>query len=118
MSQDRSDRRGGDRRSPERRATDRRVDPARLPVPIEGSASEPSGGSAPKTTRSDVKAAVQPVAGPDAVFTAQLMAGAPKRGLKGGPETLDQARSTYLGAEYSGANDRRPKKGRITKTEI
>lgn len=54
-----------------------------------------------------------------APFAAQLL-GQPgiKRGLRGGPETLDAARSTYLGNEFSGPNDRRPPLGRITKTEI
>ncbi len=54
----------------------------------------------------------------DAGVTAQLLAGAPKRGLKGGPETLEKARASYLGTEYSGDNDRRPKAGIIRKTEI
>jgi hypothetical protein len=54
----------------------------------------------------------------DAAFAAQLLAGAPRRGLKGGPETLVQARSTYLQNEYSGPADRRAKKGRETKTEV
>jgi hypothetical protein len=54
----------------------------------------------------------------DSAFAAQLMSGPPRRGLKGGPETLDKARATYLGAEYSGDADRRPKKGLIKKTDI
>jgi len=41
-----------------------------------------------------------------------------KRGLRGGPEVLEKARASYLEAEYSGPRDRRPRKGRITKTEI
>ena len=41
-----------------------------------------------------------------------------KRGLRGGQEVLDTARAAYLETEYSGRNDRRPAKGRITKTEI
>jgi hypothetical protein len=41
-----------------------------------------------------------------------------KRGLRGGKPVLDQARSAYLGAEWSGANDRRPKRGLVTKTEV
>jgi hypothetical protein len=41
-----------------------------------------------------------------------------KRGLRGGQPVLDQARSAYLGAEWSGANDRRPRRGLFTKTEI
>jgi hypothetical protein len=54
-----------------------------------------------------------------AAFAAQLIGqGVSKRGLRGGPETLDKARGAYLGAEWSGVADRRPPTGRITKTEI
>ena len=54
-----------------------------------------------------------------AAFAAHLI-GQPgqKRGLRGGQEVLDAARSTYLGTEYSGEADRRPKAGLIKKTEI
>ena len=41
-----------------------------------------------------------------------------KRGLRGGREVLDTARAAYLETEFSGPNDRRPKKGLIKKTEI
>jgi hypothetical protein len=41
-----------------------------------------------------------------------------RRGLKGGPPVLDAARSAYLGAEYSGAGERRPKPGRTEDTDI
>ena len=41
-----------------------------------------------------------------------------KRGLRGGPPVLDAARSAYLGAEYSGAAERRPKTGKTAKTDI
>jgi hypothetical protein len=41
-----------------------------------------------------------------------------KRGLRGGPEVLEKARSSYLEMEYAGPRDRRTKKGRIAKTEI
>jgi len=44
--------------------------------------------------------------------------GGQKRGLRGGQEVLDAARSTYLGTEYSGHADRRPRAGVIRKTEI
>jgi hypothetical protein len=54
----------------------------------------------------------------DAAFAAQLLAGAPRRGLKGGPEMLEQARTTYLKNEYSGPADRRARKGRGTKTDV
>lgn len=54
----------------------------------------------------------------EAVFSAQMLSGGEKRGLRGGPETLERAKSTYLKSEYSGPNDRRPSPGRVTKTEI
>ena len=41
-----------------------------------------------------------------------------KRGLKGGSEVLEKARATYLEREFSGRFDRRPRKGKITKTEV
>lgn len=49
---------------------------------------------------------------------AQLLGERPRRGLKGGQEVLEQARSTYLQNEFSGLRDRRPRKGQITKTEV
>lgn len=54
----------------------------------------------------------------DPVFAAQMLSGGEKRGLRGGPETLDRAKSTYLKSEYSGSNDRRPRPGRVTRTDI
>ncbi len=54
----------------------------------------------------------------EAIFSAQMLSGGEKRGLKGGPETLERAKTTYLKSEYSGPNDRRPKPGQVTKTEI
>jgi hypothetical protein len=41
-----------------------------------------------------------------------------KRGLRGGAPVLNQARSAYLGAEFSGAANRRPKPGVVARTEI
>jgi len=41
-----------------------------------------------------------------------------KRGLRGGQPVLDQARQAYLNREYSGAADRRPRRGVFTKTEL
>lgn len=61
----------------------------------------------------------KPRRGGAAGFAAHILGqGGQKRGLRGGPETLERARSTYLGAEWSGPADRRPRPGRITKTEI
>ncbi|KRA61725.1 hypothetical protein ASD79_06340 [Caulobacter sp. Root655] len=60
-----------------------------------------------------------PRRGAFATFAAHIMGqSGQKRGLRGGQEVLDAARSTYLGTEYSGQADRRPKAGLIKKTEI
>jgi len=56
----------------------------------------------------------QPPTGVEAHLIAQT---ARTRGLRGGQQVLDTARSTYLENEYSGPNDRRARAGRITKTE-
>ena len=60
-----------------------------------------------------------PRKGAFAAFAAHLMGqSGQKRGLRGGQEVLDSARSTYLGTEYSGEADRRPKAGLLKKTAI
>lgn len=41
-----------------------------------------------------------------------------KRGLRGGAPVLNQARSAYLGAEWSGASDRRPGPGVVARAKI
>jgi hypothetical protein len=52
-------------------------------------------------------------------FAAQIL-GQPgrKRGLRGGEETLNLARSTYMQTEWSGRADRRLRRGRITRTRV
>ena len=55
----------------------------------------------------------------DAAFAAQMMGQeGQKRGLRGGTPVLDEARSTYLKAEYVGEKDRRPPTGSVKKTEL
>lgn len=77
---------------------------ARLPMVIE----QPTPSPPPRSRRAAI-----------AAFAAQLMGqGGQKRGLRGGRETLDKARSTYLETEWSGPADRRHRTGKITKTEI
>src|SRR5258708_38700051 len=60
------------------------------------------------------RAAKAPPANLDAHLIAQ---DAQMRGLKGGAERLDTARSAYLAAEFSGEHDRRPATGLLNKTE-
>ena len=106
---DRVDRREGERRERERRARSA----SRALVPVDAPEMvEPQSASA--------RAAVLPTPEPGAAaFVAQQMGQCGQtRGLRGGPPVLDAARSAYLGAEYSGAAERRPKTGGTAKTDI
>jgi len=59
-----------------------------------------------------------PEPAPGAVFAAQLLGqDGQKRGLRGGPATLDAAKQTYSRTEWSGAADRRARRGGAAKTE-
>jgi hypothetical protein len=88
-----------DRRKTQRRRTDRCTGErrgAKLPV-----AAPPAGGEA------------------GSAFAAQLMGQeGVKRGLRGGPPVLEQARSAYLEAEWMGQSDRRRRPGRSAKTDV
>lgn len=106
-------------RSPSRRKVERRTgvidrrgasEGKNLPVPI----------GSPDDIRSDpIGIARGAKRAGMAAFAAQIMGqDGQKRGLRGGKETLDKARTSYLGTEWSGAADRRPRAGRITKTDI
>ena len=93
-----------ERRSRERRAVERRK-PGTALVLAQNPTPEPEAPSS------------DPMA--EAAFTAQMLGQAgQKRGLKGGQPVLEQARSAYLEAAYSGPLDRRPAPGRMTRTKI
>lgn len=98
----------GDHENERRRQRQSRPGKALVPTDIEPEA-EPVVSAKPAA----------PASPPPAAFAAQLL-GQPgkKRGLKGGPQVLDAARSTYLSREYSGPHDRRPPPGVTKKTEI
>ena len=84
--------------------------PFNLPVPVAPAAeAEPKGHVGGPSGRKRA----------DPSFEAHVM-GQPgiKRGLKAGAEVLETARAVYLGTEYSGHADRRPKPGIIKKTEV
>ncbi|HEX8233475.1 MAG TPA: hypothetical protein VF559_09055 [Caulobacteraceae bacterium] len=100
---------GPEKRARERRSGDRRATPAlehrpALPVVVE---------AAPPPAPDPLEPA-----DPTTAFAAQLL-GQPgqKRGLRGGPETLERAREAYLGAEWLGPKDRRIPRGKAAKTE-
>lgn len=99
----------------------RRAQSARraLPAPRETDRPEADGEEDVTFVRDEQPAPPPPRRGAFATFAAHLMGqSGQKRGLRGGQEVLDAARSTYLGTEYSGTADRRPKAGLIKKTEI
>ncbi|MEJ2817768.1 hypothetical protein [Caulobacter sp. CCG-8] len=99
----------------------RRAQAARraLPAPRETDRPEADGEEDVTFVRDEQPAPPPPRRGAFATFAAHLMGqSGQKRGLRGGQEVLDAARSTYLGTEYSGPADRRPKAGLIKKTEI
>ncbi|MFN3816729.1 hypothetical protein [Brevundimonas sp.] len=106
--------RGPQRRTGDRRQGDERREgeprPARALVPSDqppGPADEPA--PAPKPPNP-----VQP-----SVFAAQMIGQTGgRKGLRGGPPVLDAARGSYLGTEYSGVSDRRPKPGKTTRTDV
>jgi len=54
----------------------------------------------------------------EAGYTVQLLGEGERRGLKGGRNTLDAAKTTYMRAEFSGSFDRRPRPGRVTHEKI
>lgn len=57
--------------------------------------------------------------GPAAVFAAQVLGqDGQRRGLRGGQEIRDTARTVYNQTEYSGTADRRARKGGAAKTEV
>src|SRR5579862_2016155 len=56
-----------------------------------------------------------PPISPEAHVIAQ---NARQRGLRAGQKVLETARNTYLGAQWSGPNDRRIATGKITKTDV
>lgn len=103
---------GRDRRAADRRAAERRAaSTSRALVPTTPAAEDAQPPARPAPT--------PPSDGSAAIFAAQLIGQTgQRRGLKGGPPVLDAARSAYLGTEYSGAGERRPKPGRAEDTDI
>ncbi len=106
-----AERRAEERREQQRRDRERRGQQgAGQTVP--GKSNLPVLASQAKTAAPQAKAEA-------AAFAAQLLGqGGNKRGLRAGPPALEEARSAYLEAEWSGPDDRRKRQGRITKAEI
>lgn len=93
----------------DRRAENRALTTTEAAADPEETAGRPAGAAAPP----------RPETHTGAEFAAQIL-GQPgrKRGLKGGAPVLNAARSAYLGREYSGAHDRRPRTGSADDSEV
>ena len=104
--------RRADRRSDDRRAAERRAGSASRALVTTDFPAEPA--------EPPARPAPTPPADPGAaVFAAQMIGQTgQRRGLKGGPPVLDAARSAYLGAEHSGAAERRPQPGKAKDTDV
>ena len=75
--------------------------------------------SVPAVIEGPATPAPTPAADGVTAFAAHLIGqGGVKRGLRGGPETLDAAKNAYVRTEWSGVADRRAPKGSRAKTEI
>lgn len=114
--------RGSERRSADRRAKDeaKKKDAAgttasssRELVPvgklIHHDPADPAARTAPRTRAQAAAAA----------FAAQMLGqGGQRNGIRGGPTLMDNARSTYLGAQFSGEHERRPPLGTTTRKDV
>jgi hypothetical protein len=111
---------GRDRRAADRRAAERRAgSTSRALVPTGAPAEDAEPSARPASNPAPNPPPVPPSDGSAAIFAAQMIGQTgQRRGLKGGPPVLDAARSAYLGAEYSGAGERRPKPGRAEDTDV
>jgi hypothetical protein len=110
------DRRESERRSAERRARDeakKQASTSRELVPVGKPVHhDPAGPAARKAPLTEAQAAA-------AAFAAQVLGqGGQRNGIKGGPPVMDNARSTYLGAQYSGEQERRPPVGTNTRKDV
>jgi hypothetical protein len=78
---------------------------AGLPVPVDAPRTVPPAAEIPASA---------------ATFPPQLLGqdGGERRGLRGGPAVIDRAKKSYNRVEWSGAKDRRARKGRHAKTEV
>lgn len=112
--------RGRDRRDAQRRSAERRraeAEASRAVVRVQEVAEDqPQPEDADPVHHDPARPAAS--LGPAAAFAAQIIGqGGQRTGIRGGPPVMGAARSSYLGNEYSGDNDRRPPTGKTGKTE-
>jgi len=119
-----------DRRAAERRMAERREDQAaardnqaksasRDLVPVGEVVDHPEAGDRDPATSAARTRKAGPQTTGAAAFAAQVLGqGGQRNGIRGGPPVMDAARATYLGAQYSGEEERRPPSGTTKRTEI
>ncbi len=107
-----------DRRASARRRGDPEPGPDRHSQDRGGRQDKGGGTNLPVLSTAVATDPAPPLTG-DSAFAAHLLGQkGQKRGLRGGPETLERARSAYLETEWSGPTDRRPPRGRLAKNEV
>ena len=115
------DRRAAERRTAERReekaAQDKAASASRDLVPVGEVVDHPEAGD-PATSAARTRKARSAATGA-AAYAAQLLGqGGQRNGIRGGPPVMDAARASYLGAQYSGEEERRPPSGTTKRTEV
>ena len=122
------DRRAAERRTAERReekaaqdsaVQDRAASASRALVPAGEVVDHPEAGDRdPATSAARTRKARLQTTGAAAYAAQVLGQGGQRNGIRGGPPVMDAARATYLGAQYSGDEERRPPSGTTKRTEV
>ncbi|WP_421730850.1 hypothetical protein [Brevundimonas sp.] len=117
------DRRAAERRTAERReeqaAQNKTASTSRDLVPAGEVVDHPEAGDHDPATSAARTRKARSAATGAAAFAAQVLGqGGQRNGIRGGPPVMDAARATYLGAQYSGEEERRPPSGTTKRTEV
>ena len=85
----------------------------------EDAGDEPSLGGRPSAEPTSAPSVQPSTLSGVSAFAAQVIGQAGRRrGLKAGAPMLEEAKSAYLETEFSGAGERRARKGRMTRTDV
>ena len=117
------DRRAAERRTAERReekaAQDKAASASRELVPAGEVVDHPEADDRDPATSAARTRKARSAATGAAAYAAQLLGqGGQRNGIRGGPPVMDAARASYLGAQYSGEEERRPPSGTTKRTEV
>ena len=108
---------GPDTTGPDKTGQDRTASASRDLVPV-GEVVDHTPPGDPATSAARTRKARSAATGA-AAFAAQILGqGGQRNGIRGGPPVMDAARATYLGAQYSGEQERRPPSGTTKRTKV